>query len=142
MPAFTAPLVLLVLLLLVSGCGTSTPDDLIDEETYIELLTELHLLAVIHSLKGEVHYRSTQKAIMEYYGVTYEQFERSQSYYMKDFEAERRRMVSVSERLSTLRQEVFQMHQFELDRSNQEARERAAREAGEAAELSAAPEAN
>lgn len=119
------------MLLLTSGCGTSPPEDLIDEETYIELLAELHLLAVIHSLKGEEHYRSTQQAIMEYYGVSNEQFERTQSYYMKDFEAERRRMVSVSDRLSTLRQEVFQMHQHELDRSNREAMEQALREAGE-----------
>lgn len=129
------------MLLLPSGCGTSTPEDLIDEETYIELMTELHLLAVIHSLKGEEHYRSTQQTIMEYYGVSHEQFERTQAYYMKDFEAERRRMTRVSERLSTLRQEVFQMHQHELDRSNREAMERAEKEARQTmqSEINSAP---
>lgn len=80
-----------LLLLACTGQKKKRPDDVLDEERFQKLLTELYLL------EGEASYRKAQfgenpekvippgtKKIFEEHDLTREQFERSYRYYMED----------------------------------------------------------
>ncbi|TVQ65819.1 MAG: DUF4296 domain-containing protein, partial [Balneolaceae bacterium] len=69
--------------LLPAGCDRDRPKDLIDEETYMDILLELHILAAIREIDGEdeTRYRAGQDTVLEHYQITRDQFQRSHAYY-------------------------------------------------------------
>ncbi|MDG5765938.1 DUF4296 domain-containing protein [Balneolales bacterium ANBcel1] len=96
-----APALLLVLMLLFSGCESPPPDDLISEDEYINILAEMHLLAAIKNLDGDdKRYRKGQQAVLAHYAITPEQLERSHDFYYRDVDAQQRRFVKARERLN------------------------------------------
>lgn len=95
------PVALLSLFLLLS-CGESepTPEQLIPEDTYVDLLVELQLLNTYRgSLPDSLRTDTLRPAIFERYGVSAETFERSHRYYRQQLDAQKRRIDEAIERL-------------------------------------------
>ncbi len=88
------------LMLLITGCG-DRPSDILDEDTYINLLVEIHILRAIDN-RFEDHQKtmSIQESVLSHYGVSIEQFDRSHHYYMQDTEAQRDRISKARTRLN------------------------------------------
>ncbi len=100
-PAPISMAILFPLLLAVYGCGPSQPNDLIDEDTYIDILTEMYLLASIKNIhQDDDLYRKGQDTVLSHYDITTDQFERSHSFYFQDIEAQQGRFRRVRERLN------------------------------------------
>ncbi len=88
------------LMLLISGCGDRS-SDILDEDTYIDLLVEIHILRAIDN-RFEDHQKtmSIQESVLDHYGVSIEQFDRSHQHYMQDTEAQRDRISKARTRLN------------------------------------------
>lgn len=89
---------------LVSGCDGNRPDDLIEEEVYLDILLEMHLLAAIREKDGgdEKRYRAGQQAVLKHYGITRDQFQRSHAWYHRDMYEQQGRYSIVRMRLDEL----------------------------------------
>lgn len=87
-------------LLLFAGCS-DRPSDLIDEETYIDILVEIHILHAVDN-QYEDHRKTLemQGSVLDHYGISKEQFDRSHQYYLQDTEAQRDRISKARERLN------------------------------------------
>ncbi len=112
-PALTFVIAALLTTMLIStGCGESPPPDLIEEETYINILAEIHLLAAIHDhFENEQKYTETQEAILEHYDISRDQFERSHDYYHRDMDAQLQRLREARNLLEGLSQEyIYQQY--------------------------------
>lgn len=93
--------ILLLTVLLFNSCGYDKPDDLLKEETYLEIFTELILLNQMrdeHIAPVSRDYLSDQ--IFERHGVTHEQFNTSHHYYQKDAEAHLDRISKIEKKLN------------------------------------------
>src|SRR5690625_5404522 len=75
-----------------AACSTSTPDQLLDEETYINLFIELAVLDQYDPLLLEQKQKEQlQEQILESYGVTFKEFRDSHDYYEKSLQVQIRR---------------------------------------------------
>lgn len=93
---------------LLAGCDRDRPDDLIEEETYLDILLEMHLLAAIREMDGgdEERYLAGQKAVLSHYRITRDQFQRSHSWYHRDMHEQQLRYNTVRQRLDELGNEL------------------------------------
>lgn len=100
----TVILLFLIALLIVS-CGDPTaPEDLLEEDRYIDVFSELVVVNQIdeEQLDG-VSREYLKEQVFEEYGVTKEQFERSHLYYQKQPEEHIRQLDMVEEQLTEQR---------------------------------------
>ncbi len=99
---------LLFLSVFTSGCDRERPHDLIDEETYIDILLEMHLLAAVREMDGgdEKRYLAGQKAVLEHYQITRDQFQRSHAWYHRNMHEQQARYTAVRKRLDELGTEL------------------------------------
>ena len=94
--------------LLPAGCDREQPRDLIDEETYIDILLELHILAALREVdsEDETRYKAGQDSILAHYQITRDQFQRSHDYYHRNMEEQQQRYATVRMRLEELSAEL------------------------------------
>ena len=88
--------------LIVSGClGNDEPENLVKEDTYINLLVELHLLKTYLQQPPDstTNIDSLQAAIYAEYGVTEKQFQESHTYYQQDIKKQSKRIKKAIEEL-------------------------------------------
>jgi hypothetical protein len=95
------PAWLLVTALLVVSCSDPKPDDLIEKEDFINLLVEFELLRTLQRTEGDsLRTAEITRAVLNRYGVTFEQFERSNEYYIIDTEEYRNLYREATEQLN------------------------------------------
>jgi hypothetical protein len=88
-------------LIIIPACDDGKPDDLIEKDVYIDLLVEFELLRTIQRIDGDsLHTVQLTRTVLEEYGITYEQFERSYHYYMEDPEDHRQMYREAIDRLN------------------------------------------
>lgn len=98
---------LLLILAYGAGCDRSVPDNLIDEDKYIDILVEMHLLASLKEIDNDQKsFANGQEVLLEYYGIDREQFQQSHAYYHRDMYAQSRRYREVRKRLDEATTEV------------------------------------
>ncbi len=90
----------------LTGCE-SQPEDLIDEDTYIDLLVEFELINSLHSESGDTDtvLRATDE-VFRTYEITEEQFLRSHEFYQTDVENQVLRHRTAVERVSKVHGEL------------------------------------
>ena len=111
-------------LLVLSACNSGRPDDLIEEDTYIDLIVEINLLHAVNNRYEDTDKTLTlQQQVLDEYGISHEQFVRSHEYYLQDVDAQRERVREGRERLTKIINEL-----------NTEYRERQQEEAEESSE--------
>lgn len=119
----------LIMVLTFAACSTSSPDNLLDEETYIKLFIELAVLDQYDPLLTEQKMRDElQEQILESYGVTFEEFRVSHDYYEKSLQDQIRRTERATQ---LLRAERDSIHQYENEYRNQKRLEELAGEEAE-----------
>lgn len=112
-----------------AACSTSSPDHLLDEETYIKLFIELAVLDQYDPLLLEQKQKEQlQEQILESYGVTFEEFRDSHDYYEKSLQDQIRRTERATQ---LLRAERDSIHHYENDYRNQKRLEELARQEAE-----------
>lgn len=92
----------LILLLTVAACSAEDPrpENLISEETYIDLLVELQLIRTLEDRSDEpVPGDSLRQEIFRKYEVDSLQFEESHTYYQQNLEEQKARIGQAIERL-------------------------------------------
>ncbi len=110
--------------LLFAGC-TDRPSDLIDEETYINILVEIHILHAVDNKYED--YRKTldmQESVLEHYDISIEKFDRSHQYYSLDTDAQRERISKardlLNEELAELNRKLVDMEREKREEENEE----------------------
>ncbi len=80
--------------LLIAGCDNKEkPENLIDEETYIELIAELQVAeSALEVSSDSLNAKQLIQRVMDRHEVTYRQFIDSHKYYSKDFQAQQKRI--------------------------------------------------
>lgn len=117
---------LFVPLMLFVSCSTSTPDNLLDEETYINIFVEMAVLDQYDPLLMERETRDElQQEILDRYGVTYEEFRISHNYYEQFVQDQIQRTNRASELLRAERDSIYH---YENEYRNQKRIEELARE--------------
>ncbi len=107
---------IILLFSLTTGCDQVTPGDLIDENTYIDILVEMHLLAAAKELDDdEKRFQAGQKAILAHYDISREQFQRSHTYYHRNMDSQMHRFREVQDRLETLGSELTDQYNQHRD---------------------------
>ena len=95
------PYLLAIGMALLVACSNDRPDDLIPRETFIDLLVEFELLRTIQRVEGDSLLTAIYtETVMDGYGVSFDQFERSNLYYMSDQETYRNMYREAIERLN------------------------------------------
>lgn len=92
----------LILLLTVAACSAEDPrpENLIEEETYIDLLVELQLIRTLEDRSDEpVPADSLRQEIFRKYEVDSTQFEESHTWYQQNLEEQKVRIGQAIERL-------------------------------------------
>lgn len=99
---------LLVITLVLGNCAeeSSRPENLIQEDKYIDLLVELQLLEAYRTSfhPDSVNIDSLTAIVFEEYGVSREQFTSSHRYYHRQPTLQKKR---VSQAMDTLRQQMI-----------------------------------
>lgn len=93
---------LLMAVIVFTGCDDKQiPPDLIDEETYINLLIEFHLArAYAISAPGDsVKIDSLNRKILKEYGINAGQFKRTHEYYQAQIDEQNERISTAIDRL-------------------------------------------
>lgn len=99
------------------SCSTSPPENLLDEDTYINIFLELAILDQYDPLLLEQAAREEyQEKIFERYGITYEDFRISHNYYEQFIQDQIERTDRASQ---LLRAERDSIHQHENEYRNQ-----------------------
>lgn len=112
---------LLLMPVLAGSCAEKTP---VDEQTYVEILTELHLIQTLDRIAGDGEMtRSLIDSVWVKYGVGEEAFFESHDYFMRDIRAQQRRMLGIAEQLDSLN--AFLVERLNQLRIEETARERA-----------------
>lgn len=104
--------------LLLTACSDTgpdrpeRPDDLLDEDRYIDILAELHIVQALEDTYQDttLHEQALER-VLENYDVRHQQFQSTHNYYMRaDPGRQRERMEKVRERLNhelqTINEEV------------------------------------
>lgn len=87
--------------LLFVSCAEKKPDDLIGKDEFILLLVEFEMLRTFQRTQGDsVKTAEITRTVLDTYGITFEQFERSNHYYMSDEEEYRRLYREAIEQLN------------------------------------------
>jgi hypothetical protein len=95
------PLALAIALLMLFSCSNDRPEDLIPKDTFIDLLVEFELLRSVQRIEGDsLQTARYTEAVMSEYGITFDQFERSNLHYMEDPESYRNLYREAVERLN------------------------------------------
>lgn len=97
---------IIIAALTISSCGDPTAtDDLLEEDRYIDVFSEL---LVVNQPDEEqldgVSREYLKEKVFEEYGVTQEQFERSHRYYQKQPDEQLRRLDKIKEQLTDQRE--------------------------------------
>ncbi|MEX2640584.1 MAG: DUF4296 domain-containing protein [Balneolales bacterium] len=116
--------------LAAAACTAPTKSEkIIQEDTYIDLLAELHLLNAIDETYPDSTLREEGlDTILQNYNISVEAFEESHSFYHQDVEGQRERLEEANRRL---RNEYDRMNQVrrELREEQNQAQQRKQREA-------------
>ncbi len=103
----------LFVLSLTVGCDRSAPDDLIDEDQYIKILVEMHLLAAMREMTDdEDRFINGQEAVLKHYNITRKQFERSHDYYFRDPGKQQQRLRDVRRQIEKISSDLSE---YELE---------------------------
>lgn len=82
------------------ACSVNAPDELIPEDTYIDLLAELHLLSALEQTYPDSTLRDDGlEQILLRYNISIETFEESHEHYLRDVDEQRRRLDEANRRL-------------------------------------------
>lgn len=93
---------LMLTMLTFFSCNRDRPDNLIDEDTYIDLLVEIHLLNAFNDHYDDSHKTlDVQQQLLAEYDITIEQFDASHNWYMQDVDSQRERLDEARSRLSS-----------------------------------------
>lgn len=96
-------LCMMLLAVLAAGCSgePAPPDDLLNEDTYIDLVVEMKMLQSYekHLDPDSTAVDSLQRVIFQTYGTTEQQFRKSHRYYQQQAEAQRERIIQAIEQL-------------------------------------------
>lgn len=107
-----------ITLVLIMSCTGDRPDDLIDEDTYIDILVEIHILQAINNqFEDEEKTLEAQQVVLDEYDISKEQFEASHDWYMQDVDAQRDR---ISEARSRMQEEVTYLNERMMELREQE----------------------
>lgn len=94
---------LFVLTFIISNCSSEQqpPENLIAEDTYIDMMVEFQLLETYQNSMpiDSVNTDSLEKVIFEKYTVTEAEFLESKDYYQQDFKAQAKRVDKAIEQL-------------------------------------------
>lgn len=93
---------LLLIGFLIWGCNQNEPpSNLIEEDTYVDLLVELQLVKSFRESMAEDSgaVDSLQKRIYEKYNITEEQFRLSHNFYQEQYKEQKKRVDEAIERL-------------------------------------------
>ena len=105
-----AYLYLCLIAAVLCGCSADKPEpprDLIPEDQYIHILVEYEMVQSFEFMHGDsVNVRQLVDSVMQHYGVSRKQFERSHNFYQQDVQAQKERYKKA---LETLRQEMVRM---------------------------------
>ena len=83
------------------------PENLIAEETYINLLVEFQILQIYEQQNPDTFNReAADKAVLAEYEVSAEQFRKSHDYYEQDLEAQIKRVEVAIDRIEQLQDSV------------------------------------
>lgn len=93
---------LIFLILLTASCSTDDrPDDLIEEERYVQVFTELVVINQITDEQlGPVSRDYLTEQVFEKQGVTESQFDRTHQYYQRQPDRQLERISKVEEKLT------------------------------------------
>ncbi|WP_340105049.1 DUF4296 domain-containing protein [Rhodohalobacter sp. 8-1] len=95
------------LLIFVSCSNTTAPEDLVEEDRYITVFTELVVINQLNETQLDSVSRDYLKEqIFEKYNVTPEQFERTHLYYQKQPEQQLQRIDKIEESLTEERDQL------------------------------------
>ena len=95
------PLYLIITALLLGSCSENKPDDLIEKEDFINLLVEFELLRTFQRTEGDsLRTAEITNAVLDRYGITFDQFERSKEFYLIDSEEYRQLYREAIEQLN------------------------------------------
>ena len=89
-----------LVVLITYSCDTTSsnkPADLIEEDVYINLLTEFQLLKSLSVIQGPAHVDSLEQVIFDRYDIAEERFLRSHHYYQEQMEEQIKRIEQVIE---------------------------------------------
>src|SRR5690625_1662343 len=90
-----------------AACSTSTPEQLLDEETYINLFIELAVLDQYDpQLPAQKQKEQLPERILESYGVTFNGFRDSHDYYEKSLHDQTRRTERATQLLRAERDSI------------------------------------
>ena len=102
-------LAILILLPFAVQCTTDDepPENVIDEETYIDLLVELNLTRNLIRIRGDFHSEdSLRQEVFSHYGIDRSRFEKSHAWYEQQPHRQIARMDTVADRLRELRAKI------------------------------------
>ncbi len=95
--------------LLLVACGAEEkPQDLIEEEVYINLLVELQIIKSQSYIEPGLETDSLRLEVLNYYGISKEVFLRSHEYYQTEGRAQVQRIEKAIERVSELEGRVLE----------------------------------
>jgi hypothetical protein len=102
-------LMAILLLFMLSACDSGKPEDLIDEDIYIDLLVETELLSTVQAKGGDTDLvLRLFDAILAEYDITSGQFDRSHEWYQQDVEGQIVRHRIAVERLREIQSQYNQ----------------------------------
>ncbi|MEX0772158.1 MAG: DUF4296 domain-containing protein [Balneolales bacterium] len=116
------------LLVTFIACSTNDkPDDIVQEDIYINLLAELHILRAIEQSYPDSTLRDDgMDNILKEYNIGIETFEESHAYYLQDVDAQRERLNEANRRM---KEELDRIEEVSLEK--QKLKREAQREATE-----------
>lgn len=108
---------LFVLVLLFVSCQRNTPDDLIPEDEYVQIFTELIILNQINDEQlNDVAREDLEHQIFDKYEVTKEEFRISHTYYQKKPEKQLERIRIIEESIQEQRKELQDKYNDDRER--------------------------
>jgi len=123
MPKFLLSVICLFLVAVQCNSLPEPPDELIPEETYLDLLTELTLTRNLISSRTAIHVEdSLRQELFHHYQVSREEFELSHAWYQRQPELQLARLDTINSRLRALRSQINE-GQTEWERLQREQRE-------------------
>ena len=122
---FRLTIILALLSLTLFQACSDEPDQLLDEETYSNVLAELTIVNQIEeTYLGDRTKEQLRKEVFEKYQVTREQFRISHDYYQRDMESQIQRVEEIRQRLRADRDSIQEAErEFRLELETQRVRD-------------------